>query len=78
MTAAVPQGSGPIFGLPSEVFFQLTQPLGAQPFHVLASATGTYSLSVPGVPVGLYAEGRAIAFNGSAVTALTPITSLTF
>lgn len=78
LTAAVPQGSGPIFGLPSEVFFQLTQPLGAQPFHVLASATGTYSLSVPGVPIGLYAEGRAIAFNGSAVTALTPITSLTF
>jgi hypothetical protein len=40
--------------LPRNCFFQLTQPLGVAPFHVSASPTGGYSLSVPGVPVGLY------------------------
>lgn len=78
LTQTNPLGSGPVFGLASDVFFELTYPLGVAPFHVSASPAGSYTYSIGGVPVGLYVEGRALAYNGSVVTATTPITSITF
>jgi Trypsin len=60
LTPAVPTGSGPIAGLDignGELLALIGLPLGTDPFHVLASPAGMYSLvipaSFPGLPISV-------------------------
>ena len=78
-----PPGSGPILGLSAgpgagPVLDQLAFPLGTDPFHVLADATGSYAhtIFVGGTSGGLtlQVEGVSVELQGGLVTQISPTT----
>ena len=83
LECASPPGSGPILGLSASpgagpVLDQLAFPLGTDPFHVLADATGSYAhtIFVGGTCFGLtlQVEGVSVELQGGLVTQISPTT----
>ncbi|MAG58807.1 MAG: hypothetical protein CMJ83_21165 [Planctomycetes bacterium] len=62
-------GTGPLAGIGSDGIFTMLSPLGAQPFHVGATAAGTYDFSLP---AGALPPGLAIDFVHLTFTKVGP------
>jgi len=62
-----PTGTGPIFGLGlvgSEILLsQILSPLGAEPFHVQADATGGYAWAFTAAPTGLVIDADFVSIE---------------
>ncbi|HYC76446.1 MAG TPA: hypothetical protein VEI02_02355 [Planctomycetota bacterium] len=85
LTCSNPTGSGILFGINADLaagspLSQLQFPLGAAPFHVLADATGAYSITIPTSgqcpsPVQIPVEAISLEVVGYALIQVTPQTS---
>ena len=64
-------GTGSLFGLEFGAiqFAMIVAPLGTQPFHVAASAAGTYQFTLPATPIpaGTVIDHVAVGFDGQNV-----------
>lgn len=65
-----PNGSGPIFGLATDVINEIVTPISPfNPFHTNLDASGQYVFPVPAgiLPLGLHLEGCSIVVDGTGV-----------
>ena len=85
LTCSAPTGSGILFGINADSaagqpLISFIQPLGTAPFHVLADASGNYTLTVgtSGLcpsPVHFNLEAVVVEAIGLGITRVTPLTS---
>ena len=78
-TTTAPVGCGPFLGMAGDALFTMFFPLGVQPFHVSADASGGYGFSAPAgtMPPGTEIDARTVSLSGSGF-AISPIVRVTF
>lgn len=79
LVPSAPVGSGPFLGINPDLttFSFLSQPLGIDPAHVLATTEGLYWYSIEGLPSGLTLEAVALEVLGGSIAQFSPVATVT-